>query len=152
MPVSEKPTSQALATQIAPERHRELAQQCMALVVIRGESSEAVALQGDGAADRGAAVAGRVADQERQRIERSEVIQSGQVSAVRPVGGEKQTKQVSETAKRAAMRPEAGYVDPSLRCKGGLRMLVGEGRVDNGNSGAYSHQLRSNADEVAGDQ
>ena len=31
--------------------------------------------------DRGAATAGRVANQERQRIERSEVIQSGQVLA-----------------------------------------------------------------------
>lgn len=61
--------------------------------------------------DRGAAGAGRVANQERQRIERSEVIQSGQVSAARQVGGEKQTKQVSETAKRAAMPPEGGGVD-----------------------------------------
>jgi hypothetical protein len=60
--------------------------------------------------DRGAAAAGRVANQERQRMERSEVIQSGQVSAAGQVGGEKQTKQVSETAKRAAMRPEGGYV------------------------------------------
>src|SRR6266478_9073599 len=36
--------------------------------------------------DRGAATAGRVANQERQRIERSEVIQSGQVLAARQVG------------------------------------------------------------------
>jgi hypothetical protein len=36
------------------------------------------------------------------------------VSAARQVGGEKQTKQVSETAKRAAMRPEGGYVDLNL--------------------------------------
>src|SRR5712691_3862466 len=35
----------------------------------------------------------------------------GQMPAARQVGGEKQTKQVSETAKRAAMRPEGGYVD-----------------------------------------
>ena len=56
--------------------------------------------------DRGAAGAGRVANQERQRIGRSEVVQSGQVSAARQVGGEKQTNQVSETAKRVAMRPE----------------------------------------------
>ncbi len=61
--------------------------------------------------DRGAAAAGRVANQERQRIECSEVIPSGQVSAARQVGGEKQTKQVSETAKRAAMRPEGGHVE-----------------------------------------
>ena len=55
--------------------------------------------------------AGRLANQERQRIEHSEVIPWGQVPAARQVGGEKQTKQVSETAKRAAMRPEGGYVD-----------------------------------------
>lgn len=64
--------------------------------------------------DRGAATAGRVANQGRQRIERSEVIQSGQVLAARQVGGEKQTKQVSETAERAAMRPEGGYVAMSI--------------------------------------
>ena len=64
--------------------------------------------------DRGAAAARRVANQDRQRIERSEVIPSGQVSAARQVGGEKQTKQVSETAKRASMRPEGGYVDLNL--------------------------------------
>ena len=62
------------------------------------------------AKDRGAAAAGRVANQDSQRIECSEVIQSGQVSAVRQAGGEKQTKQVSETAKRAAIRPEGGVV------------------------------------------
>jgi hypothetical protein len=50
----------------------------------------------------------------RQRIERSEVIQSGQVLAARQVGGEKQTKQVSETTERAAMRPEGGYVAMSI--------------------------------------
>jgi len=64
--------------------------------------------------DCGAAAAERVANQESQRIGRSEVIQSGQVSAGRQVGGEKQTKQVSETAKRVAMRPEGGYVDLNL--------------------------------------
>jgi len=42
--------------------------------------------------------------------ERYEVIQSGQVLAARRMGVEKQTKQVSETAKRAAMRPEDAYV------------------------------------------
>ena len=73
--------------------------------------------------DRGAAAAGRVANQERQRIERSEVIPSGQVSAARQVGGEKQTKQVSETAKRASMRPEGGYVDLNLTREGGRRMV-----------------------------
>ncbi len=65
---------------------------------------------------------GRVANQDRQRIERSEVIQSGQVSAARQVGGEKQTKQVSEAAKRA-MRPEGGYVDLNWTREGGRRMV-----------------------------
>ena|SRR5437016_1487602 len=45
--------------------------------------------------DRGAATAGRVASQERQRIERSEVIQSGQVLAARQVGG-RETDQTSQ--------------------------------------------------------
>ena len=65
----------------------------------------------------------RVANQERQRIERSEVIPSGQVSAARQVGREKQKKQVSETAKRAAMRPEGGYVDLNLTREGSGRMV-----------------------------
>jgi len=42
--------------------------------------------------DRGAATAGRVANQERQRIERSEVIQSGQVLAARQVVGRETDK------------------------------------------------------------
>jgi len=45
--------------------------------------------------DRGAATAGRVANQERQRTERSEVIQSGQVLAARQVGG-RETDQTSQ--------------------------------------------------------
>ncbi len=45
--------------------------------------------------DRGAATAGRVANQERQRIERSKVIQSGQVLAARQVGG-RETDQTSQ--------------------------------------------------------
>ena len=81
------------------------------------------------AKDRGAAAAGRVANQDRQRtrtdsrIERSEVIPSGQVSAARQVGGEKQTNQVIETAKRVAMRPEGGYVDLNLTREGGRCMV-----------------------------
>jgi hypothetical protein len=51
------------------------------------------------------------------------VIQSGQVSAARQVGGEKQTNQVSETAKRTAMRPEGGSVDLSLTREGGRRRV-----------------------------
>ncbi len=45
------------------------------------------------------------------------MIPSGQVSAATQAGGEKQTKPVSETAKRAAMRPEGGYVDLKLDLK-----------------------------------
>ena len=73
--------------------------------------------------DHGAAAAGRVANQERQRIERSKVIPSGQVSTVRQIGGEKQIKQVSETTKRAAMRPEDGCVDLNLTRDGGRGMV-----------------------------
>jgi hypothetical protein len=76
--------------------------------------------------NRGFAAAGRVANQERQRIERSEVIQSGRVSAASQVGGEKQTKQVSETAKRAAMRPEGGYVALNLTREGSRHMLFAQ--------------------------
>jgi len=80
------------------------------LAAVGRGASDSEAVRKDAENDRGAAAAGRVANQERQRIERSEVIQSGRVSAARQVGGEKQTKQVSETAKQAAMRPEGGYV------------------------------------------
>ncbi len=75
---------------------------------------------------RSAAEAGRIANQERQRIERSEVIQWGQVSAARQVGGEKQTQQVSETAQRAAMRPEGGYVELNLTREGGRRRVFAQ--------------------------
>ncbi len=51
------------------------------------------------------------------------MIPSGQVSAVRQIGGEKQTKQVGETAKRAAMRPEGGYVDLNFTREGGRGMV-----------------------------
>jgi len=47
------------------------------------------------------------------------VTPSGQVSAVRQIGGEKQTKRVSATAKQAAMRPEGGYVDLNFTREGG---------------------------------
>ena len=32
------------------------------------------------------------------------------------------------------MPPKRGHGDLSLKCKGGLRTIVGEGRVENGNS------------------
>jgi hypothetical protein len=75
---------------------------------------EPKAVRQHGEDDRGAGAAGRVANRERQRIERSEGTQPGQVSAARQVGSEKQTKQVSETVKQAAMRPEGGYVNRKL--------------------------------------
>jgi len=64
------------------------------------------------------------------------VIQSGQLSAARQVGGEKQTKQVSETAKRAALRPEGGYVDlMNSTGEGSRRMVLRRDGVEIGNSG-----------------
>ncbi len=54
------------------------------------------------------------------------MIQSGQVSAARQVGGERQTKPVSETAKRAALRAEGGYVDLNLTRKGGRCMVFAQ--------------------------
>ena len=84
---------------------------------------EPKAVRQRGEDDHGAAAAGRVANQDRQRIERSEVIQWGQVSAARQGGGEKQTKQVSETAKRASMRPGDGYVEVKLTREGSRRMV-----------------------------
>ena len=40
-------------------------------------------------------------------------------------GCENQTKPVSETTKRATMRPEKGCVDPNLTREGGSRMFFG---------------------------
>ena len=64
---------------------------------------ESEAIREHAANDRGAAAAERVANQERQRIERSEVIQWGDVSAAKLAGGENQTRPVSGTAQRAAL-------------------------------------------------
>ena len=50
------------------------------------------------------------------------------------VGGEKHTKQVSETAKRAAMRPEGGYVHLHLTREGGRRMVRARDEREIGNS------------------
>jgi Transposase DDE domain group 1 len=57
-------------------------------------ASHAAAFWQHAAKDRGAAAAERVAKQERQRIERSEVIQWGEVLVGRQVGSEKQTRPV----------------------------------------------------------
>ena len=58
--------------------------------------------------DCGAAPAGRVVKQERHRIERSEVNQSGEVLAARLVGGEKQTRQASGRAKTSLDASQKG--------------------------------------------
>ena len=74
--------------------------------------------------DRGAATAGRVANQERQRIERSEVIQSGQVLAARQVGG-RETDQTSQrncqTSRDATRGRLCRYVDLNLTREGWIR-------------------------------
>ena len=64
------------------------------------------------------------------------MISSGQVSAVTQVGAEKQTKHASETAKRAALRPEGGYVDlMNLTREDSRRMVLRRDRARTGNSG-----------------
>ena len=78
------------------------------------------------------------------------------MSAARQVGGEKQTKQVSETAKRAAMRPEGGYVDLNLTREGSRRMVLRRDKVEIGNSGSTASLLwvasRSGKETKAGDE
>jgi hypothetical protein len=75
-------------------------------------------------------------------IERFEAIPWGRVSAARQVGGEKQTNQVSETARRAAMRPEGGYVDlVNLTREGSRRIVLRRDIVEIGNSGLYGQTL-----------
>ena len=66
-------------------------------------ASDSEAVRKHAAKDRDAAAAERVANQDRQRIERSEVIQWEEVSAAKLAGGENQTKPVSGTAQRAAL-------------------------------------------------
>ncbi len=83
---------------------------CALLTAAAGRrASHAGAFWQHAAKDRGAAAAERVANQEKQRIERSEVIPRGQVSAVPlcGIGGENQTKPACGTAKRAARPPTA---------------------------------------------
>lgn len=85
---------------------------CALLLAAAGQwASHAAAVGSDGVTGRGAAASERVTNQERQRIERSEVNRSGQVSPARQVGGEKQAKQGIETAKRAAILPEGVNAD-----------------------------------------
>ena len=54
-------------------------------------------------------------------IERSEVIQGGQVAAARQVGGRKQTKQVSGTGKTNRDGPQARHCDLGLTQEGDWR-------------------------------
>lgn len=54
------------------------------------------------------------------------MIQSGQVSPAMQIGGETQTKQVSESDKRAAMRPDSGHVDLNLTREGGRHMVFAQ--------------------------
>ena len=98
------------------EDRRTAGETCALLLAAVGRrASHAAAFWQHAAKDRGPAAAERVANQEKQRIERSEVIQSGEVSAARPDGSEKQAKAVSDTTKRAALatepRPERAAVD-----------------------------------------
>ena len=48
------------------------------------------------------------------------------VLTARQVGGEKPTKQVSETAQRAAIQPEGGHLDLNLTREGGRRRFCAE--------------------------
>ena len=121
--------------QRSPRRDRRTAgETCALLLAAAGRrAAHAAAFWQHAEKDRGAAAAERVhpervhrervANQERQRIERSEAILWGEVSAPRLVGGEKQTKPVSGTAQQAGRRgdpPNRGHVDLSLTRKGRL--------------------------------
>jgi hypothetical protein len=77
--------------------------------------------------DLGAATAGRVANEERPRIERPKVIQSGQVLAARQVGGRETNQpsqrncQTSRDATRGRLCQLCHYVDLSLTREGWIR-------------------------------
>src|ERR1700720_523869 len=77
--------------------------------------------------DFGAATAGRVANQERQRMERSKVIQSGQVLAARQIGGREtdqpsqQNCQTSRDATRVRLWQLWRYVEGSWTREGWIR-------------------------------
>jgi len=86
------------------EDRRTAGETCGLLLAAAGRrAAHAGAFWQHAAKDRGAAAAERVANQQKQRIERSELIQWGEVSAAKLAGGENQTKPVSGTAKRAAL-------------------------------------------------
>ncbi len=72
----------------------------------------------------------------REAQERSEIIQCGEVLAARLVGGEKQTKPVSGTPKRAGRRgdpPNRGRADLRLTREGGWHMVLRKDQVEIGN-------------------
>ncbi len=126
--------------QRSPWRDRRTAGETCALLLAavgRGASHTA-ALWQHAENDRGAAAAERVTNQERQRIEPSKVIQGEQVSMARQVKSDKQTEQVSGTAKRAGRRgdpPDRGQGDLRLTREGRWRMVLARDRVEIGNSG-----------------
>src|SRR5712692_4410170 len=94
------------------------------------------------AKDRGAAAAERVANQEKQRIERSEVIQWGEVLVGRQVGSENQTRPASGPAQQAAMPLNHSHGDLGLTGEGGRRMVSRRDKVEIGNSGQRRDEKR----------
>jgi hypothetical protein len=85
------------------------------LVAIGRRAPESEAVRQHAENDRGAAPAGRVVNRERHRMERLEVLQRGQVLAVR-LGWTRQTDQPRsmERPKRAVMPPKRGHDDLSM--------------------------------------
>ena len=88
----------------------------------------------DAAVRRGAATAERAANQDRQRSERSEVIQWREVLAAKLVGGENQTRPARGTAQRAAMPLNHSHGDLRLIGEGGHRISLRKDKVEIGNS------------------
>ncbi len=100
-------------------------------------TSESEAVRKHPEKDRGAAAAERVANQEKQRIERSEVIQCGEVSAAKLAGGENQTRpgQPAELRNEPHLLRNCAHGDPSLTPEGGWHMVLRKDKVEIGNSG-----------------
>ena len=92
-----------LAAAVGEDR-RTAGQTCALLLIATGRGApESEAVREHVEDDCGAAAAERVANHGRQRIERAEAIPWREVSAVRPVGSEKQARAASGPAKRAAV-------------------------------------------------
>src|SRR5712692_10366582 len=125
------------------EDRRTTGEACALLLAAAGRrAAHAAAFWQHVAKDRGAAAAERVANQDRQRIERSEVIQWGEVSAGRQVGGENQTRPASEPAQQAAMPLNHSHGDLGLTGEGGRRMVSRRDKVEIGNSGQRRDEKR----------